>query len=361
MSLQALLDRTLHDPLHTARSGRAIGYLGAHAPIELILAADAMPVQLGASVHGDTASTDTHLADRYLENSFSAQSRLVAQQWLAGELDALEAVIFSRSDDSAQRLYYYLCELQRTGECKGPRPLLYDLAGIQRPSSLAHTIESTKALAAALGTHESRLHEAMQRVAVRAALLDELAKLRASDEVPSGMLAHRILRAARTDWAEDFDHSLQQWLAAPVTTQPQQRLLLIGSVPGDDRLHAAIETDGAIVVGEINAASVAIASTSSLPSAVEAVADRCYRQTSAARSLLQSPANIVQTAQALRADGVIVWMLATDTGLAWEAPRIERAMLAANFPALMLTSQPQAPDATTLDRIVQFAHSLEAR
>lgn len=357
MSLPELLDRVVNDPLSAARSGRAVGYLGSDTPVELILAADAMPVQLG---HGATA--DTALADRYLENSFSAESRLVAQQWLAGELDALEAVVFSRSDDSAQRLYYYLCELQRMGECKGPRPLLYDLARIQRPSSLAHTIESTKILAAALGTHESRLQEAVRRVSVRAALLDALAQLRASDRVPLGSFAHRILRAARLDWSEDFDRSLRQWLAAPVTTQPRRRLLLIGSVPIDDQLYAAIETDGAVVVAEINEASSAMTSLPAASlSAIEAVAHRCYRQTGAARSLLQSPADIVKAAQALRADGVIVWMLATDTGLAWEAPRIAQGMLDAKLPALMLTSQPPALDAATLDQIMQFARSLEAR
>ena len=73
MSLSTLLDRALSDPLHAARSGRAIGYLGWNVPIELILAAGAVPVQLSALPD----SPDTALADRFLENSFSAQSRLV--------------------------------------------------------------------------------------------------------------------------------------------------------------------------------------------------------------------------------------------------------------------------------------------
>jgi hypothetical protein len=36
-------------------------------------------------------------------------------------------------------------------------------------------------------------------------------------------------------------------------------------------------------------------------------------------------------------------------------------MLDAKLPALMLTSQPPMLDATTLDQIMQFARSLEAR
>lgn len=380
MSLPALLDRVLSEPLASLGSRPAIGYLGWDVPVELILAAGAVPVQLASLAAAD----DTALADRYLENSFSAQSRMIAQRWLSGGLDALSAVIFSRSDDSAQRLYYYLCELQRFGECKGPRPLLYDLARIGRASSVAHTIESTQALAAAIGADAGLIDSAIQRVSARFSLLAALATLRGADAVPSGRLAYRIIRAARADWSEAFDEALRAWLAAPDMVTPRKRVLLVGSVPTDDELHAAIETDGLVVVGEINEAfasieptaagissharhaeaSVAVASgdfagKQSASRGVEAVARRCYQQTAAARALLQSPVEIVKVAKALRADAVIVWMLATDTGLAWEAPRIESALRDAKFPTLMLTSQPQALSAAALTQIAQFRAALE--
>lgn len=376
MSLPALLARVLSDPLHAVGSGSAIGYLGWDVPVELILAAGAVPVQLAAL----PAASDVGLADRYLENSFSAQSRTVAQRWLSGGLDALSAVIFSRSDDSAQRLYYYLCELQRFGETKGPRPLLYDLARIGRATSIAHTLESTRSLAAAIGVDEVRLDAAIQRVSGRLNLLDALARLRASDSVPSGHLAYRIVRAARTDWSEAFDTSLRAWLAAPATMKPRKRVLLVGSVPPDDQLHMAIETHDVLVVGEINqacaladsnaafagraspgtdpAASPTVADESSASRGIAAVARRRYQQTVAASALLQSPAEIVRAAQALRADGVIVWMLATDTGLAWEAPRIDRALHEAQLPALTLTSQPESLSPDALARIAQFRNML---
>lgn len=386
MSLLSLLNRTLDDPLQAARSRRAIGYLGWDVPVELILAAGAVPVQLSALAH----SGATTLADRFLESSFSAESRVVADRWLAGDLDCLEAVIFSRSDDNAQRLYYYLCELQRMGECKGPRPVLYDLARIQRASSVAHTIESTHALASSISVDESKLGVAIQRVAARQALLRELAKLRMADEVPLGSVAHRIVRGARADWSGEFDGSMRQWLAGAATVEPRKRVLLVGSVPFDDHVHAAIEVDGVAVVGEINQAC----SAASLPlpvsrathsngssaelsaesafggdlnsglgtsSSMEIIAHRCYEQTRAISTLLQSPTDIVKAARTLRADGVIVWMLATDTGLAWEAPRIERALREASLPTLMLTSQPQTLSAEALAQIAQFRSALETR
>jgi len=258
-------------------------------------------------------------------------------------------------------LYYYLCELQRMGECKGPTPLLFDLARIQRKTSLAHTIESTRALAVAIGSDESRLPVAIERVAARERLLAELATLRMADDVPLGSAAYRMVRGARTDWSQEFDRSFRDWLSNRATVTPRKRVLLVGSVPPDDPLHAAIEVDGTVVVGEINEASTVAQRATNAAGAVEAIAHRCYEQTNAVGALLQSPADIVGAAKALRADGVIVWMVATDTGLAWQAPRIENALRIAGLPTLMLTSQPSPLSADALTQIAQFRRTLEAQ
>jgi hypothetical protein len=53
-------------------------------------------------------------------------------------------------------------------------------------------------------------------------------------------------------------------------------------------------------------------------------------------------------------------MLATDTGLAWEAPRIERALAEAGLPTLVLTSQPPTLSADALAQIEQFRRTLVA-
>jgi hypothetical protein len=347
MSLHAYLDEVLRPAAPASVAGRTIGLVGTNIPVELIFAADATPVQLGVSLDAcDTVA----LADRFLESSFSRQTRVVAQQWLSGALNSFEAVIFSRSDDSAQRLYYYLCELQRLGEFPGPQPLIYDVARIQRASSLAHTIESTHLLACELEVQQTRLPAAAQRVSARADLVQQLMSLRASHAVPLGSLAHRIIRAARVDWSERFEDVLKPWLLAPETATPRKRILLVGSVPADEQLHLAVESSGAVIIGEINEAIPPVGSATSL----EAIARRIYEQTCTTRRLLQSPDEIVKMAHALRADGVIVWMLATDTGLAWEAPRIERAMSDAGVPVLMLTSQPDAQDDNALAQVRQF-------
>ncbi len=90
-------------------------------------------------------------ADRWLESKFAPWTRSVVQDWADGALDHLEAVVFSRADDSAQRLYYYMCELRRTGAVRGPEPLMLDIAKIPRASSVARTEAALRALGARLG------------------------------------------------------------------------------------------------------------------------------------------------------------------------------------------------------------------
>ena len=114
MTASAPIHELLADPLAAARTAarggsRVIGYVGNDIPVALILAADALPVRLRG------LAGPTPRADRFLESSFTPDTRSIAEQWLAGDLDFLDAVVFARSDDAGQRLYYYVCELQRRG------------------------------------------------------------------------------------------------------------------------------------------------------------------------------------------------------------------------------------------------------
>jgi hypothetical protein len=138
-TLTTLLTETEADPTAAARHARqagrrVIGFANADVPVELIDASGAFALSLAYA-----ASAGTPHADQYLEASFSVLERSIAERWLSGKLDLLDAVIFSRGSDSSQRLYYYLCELQRRQLTRGPRPLLFDLAKIPRASSVAYS------------------------------------------------------------------------------------------------------------------------------------------------------------------------------------------------------------------------------
>jgi 2-hydroxyglutaryl-CoA dehydratase, D-component len=359
MTFPALLTRLLQAPGRGGDTGtRRIGYVGHDVPIELILAADATPLGL-SGIPGQATSQ----ADRYLEPTFSPSSRSIAEQWLTGGLDDLTAVVFSRSDDSAQRLYYYVCELQRRGRCGGPAPLMYDIASAARSTSLAHTIESTRALAAQLGSQERSLSEAVLRVRDRMALLTTLSHRRAGRAYPPGSLAHRALHASRVDWSVAFDQALRAWLDAlrDSDSTAGHRVLLVGSTTPDERIHEAIESAGAAVVGTIDASMPWETSDAAARDPIESVAERCYSSTRRTRDLMQSPGEFASLARVGEATAVVLWTVTEDTGLAWVTPRIEHAFRDRGMPVLTLTMQPWETDASGLRTISDFVTGLERR
>lgn len=373
MSLTTFIEAACEDPLAIATGHRSIGYVGTQVPVELIIAAQAQALRLRGGVPG----TQTARADRFIETSFSASTRRIAEQWLTGKLDALEAVIFSRADDSAQRLYYYLCELQRTGQCAGPKPLLYDIASIDRPSSLAHTIESTRRLADEIGTTSEHMLKATEQVQHRMALLRRLSEHRVAGHV-SGSLAHRVVRAAECRWTADFDTELEQWLQTLRPISPHRRLLLVGSEPSHEQLHEAAESAGAVVVAEINPGTVVpstVVPSTVMPStvmpstgvehtmpfadALARIASNYHQRAQGARALLGNADTLTKYATSLQAEGAILWLTTTDTALAWEVPRVELALRTAGCSVLTLTLQPAECDATTAAKIAHFARTLE--
>ncbi len=336
-------------------SEQKIGYVGHDTPIELIFAAGATPI----GIHG-VAGRGTPRADQYVETTFSPASRSIAEQWLNGELDELEAVIFSRSDDSAQRLYYYLCELQRRGLCNGPRPLLYDIANWNRDSSLAHTIASTRHLARELGASSETLPRAVERVRARAQLLAAVAESTLAPQLARGSFTQRLVRTADRDWSETFDPTLRAAKDPTPASPDATRLMLIGSTPADERLHEAAERAGANIVATLNEATPQRIDAAAITGdAFEEIARRCRAHSW--RAMLQSPNDFCDRAMALGVAGVILWTVTEDAALAWAAPRIERALHARGIAVLPLVMQPWNVAAHTLDAVAAFAAEVRSK
>jgi hypothetical protein len=348
----------LADPLSVARAAagsgqRVVGYVSAAGPVELILAARALPVRL----RGPHAAP-TPRADEFLESAFVPEMRAVAEQWLTGELDVLDAVVFPRNHDSAQRLYYYLCELQRRGLCRGPRPLLFDVAAIARTTSFEHTLASTRLLADSLGASAAELSAAAGRVAAREALLGLLAAQRAEASPLPGSDAQRAARAAEHDFREAFDLALARWLDQAPRSPHGKRLLFAGSSPPDERLLLAVEAGGGTVVRELVEIERAGAAGSA---ALEAVARRHHGARSPAQRMLESAEWLAGEARALRADGVVLWLIEEDEALPWEAAGQIRALQDAGVPVLALTRQRWLADQAALDAVREFVRTLAGK
>lgn len=351
--LQALLD----DPLRAARAiaaagTRVIGYTGNQVPVPMIFAAGAMPVRL---LGGHDVATPR--ANEFLESAHMPELRAICEQWLAGDLDFLNAVVFPRSDDSAQRLYYYLCELQRRGLCGGPKPLLLDVASIARPTSIAHTRESTQRLSRELAIDGALVEQSAARVARRESLLRQLRERQLLADPLSGSLAWRVCRASACDWREDFDAATDCWLPnAPVLKNPR-RVLFAGDAPPDDSLHRAVEAAGGSVVLELTESELG---ESSAPSgSLDALADDLQSRRNPVLAMREHADWAVRRARRACADAVVFWLLEENEALPWEVARQQRSLRAAAIPTLLLSRQGWRPDESVANAVTKFITGVE--
>jgi benzoyl-CoA reductase/2-hydroxyglutaryl-CoA dehydratase subunit BcrC/BadD/HgdB len=339
----------------SARGRRVIGYIGDDIPVALILAADALPVRLSGVPQA------TPLADRYLESSFGPASRSLLEQWLRGELDFLEAIIFPRTNDSAQRLYYYASELQRRGIHRGPRLLIYDIARVNRDTSRAHTIAATHALAAQVDTTLTSLDAAVTRVRERARFIHDMSKLRCTTPGVSSADFLSAWRCMQLDWTEEFEATVRDWCASAPRALQGKRLLFAGSTPPDERFHRSAEQFNCNISDELcdeSPTPSVLRWLNSRPS-LDAIADAYHAALSTAATLLQSPDVLVERARNIGADGVVLWLVEEDEGIVWEVPRQLARLRQAGIPVLSLTRQRWDADSESLAAVAEFARTLK--
>lgn len=345
-SLMTTVERILRDPL--AGNAGGIGFVGADLPMEL-LAATGRP--FGHLPWRATPRTDW--ADRWLESGFPGWTRSLLEDWRDGRFDGLSDVVFSRSDDASQRLYYYVRELQQRGELAGPRARVFDIALLPRQTSLAHTARALRSLADSLQVDETAVQAASPRVD---ALRVQLAGIGAT-RTGEGPAHERLLRAALFSDAT-------QWLGlatappAPQSGAPEAgRVLLAGSVPPDERLHRAVEQGGGHVVGEAHPFG---ALRFGAPPAVGdgpiwlALARQLRSASVAPRAVFDRAQWILGQAKSARADAVVLWLTREEESLAWHVPAQRAALQSAGLRCIVLTARRWLADDGVLDEIATF-------
>lgn len=353
--LQSLID----DPLAAARTAasegaRVVAYIGDGVPVALIAASGALPLRLRG-----VARMDTRRADRYLESAHAPELRVIVEQWLGGELDFIESVVFPRTDDSAQRLYYYLCELQRRRICAGPRPLLYDVANIGRPTSSEYTRESTRRLARELSVTDASPGPAMGRVAARDALLSDIrARGAARDPIP-GSLAWALERASACDWRESFDPQAYAWLNGACSLSSPRRILVAGDPSPDGALHREVESAGGSVVADLTDSVPAGAPPRS--ASLDALADHFHSRRNPVLAMRENARWVAERATDACADAVILWLIEEDESLPWEIARQVRTLRTAGIPTLLLARQSWVADESARRQVREFVASLEGK
>jgi len=357
--LDRLVEGATRDPYAAARAcahdgGRVIGYVGAEIPVELIVAARAFPLRL------PNFAQATPAADAYLESSFMPEARSVCEQYLHGALNFLDAIIFPRSNDSAQRLYYYLSELRSRGLAAGPEPLIFDLAKIPRATSRVHSRSAVSRLAAQIGAIEKALPGAIAQRNRRRELFAAAAAARLEQRRIAGSVMDRIFRAADFCDAGPFDAALDEYLRSARVEDAGLRLVLAGTAPPDDRLHRAVEAAGGNFVAELGDHASSSVALPLIPAggSFEAIADHYQTSAIGPRAFVNRPAAIVGLAQRARAAGVITWLIEEEDSLIWDLPAQSRALAAAGIASLALVRRRWDGSDGAPQEITAFARTL---
>lgn len=358
-------DRTRAARLRKSGGGRVAGYLGTTVPVELLSAAGFFPLQLSG-----LPDEATPLGDRYMEDLFDPIVRSVFDRLLAGQYDFLDLIVLPRSSDSAQRLYYYLCELRRTGRADLPEILLFDVAHTEWESSRRHNrvrFDELRAGIEAVAGRSIASSALSAEIAVsnrRRGRLREIVALRRAR--PSRLSAVRALQAFdgwRSLAGETFDMLIDHVLSDPGPPPPPgPRLVLTGSALDHSGLHHLIESLGAVVVGDDHAYG-----EQGIGPDVDEAADPFqalldhYQTIPCSRTFQRPAASLCDFALKAGATGVVFHLFTEEEAFTWEYPAQRRALEARGLGVLALTLQPYTRDAEPLrGELSKFIEGLAA-
>jgi len=236
-------------------------------------------------------------AEQWLENKYPLWAFSILEDWAAGALDYLGAVVFSRSDDSAHRLYYYVSELRRRGLLAGLEPIVFDVARIERPTSETHSIASVRRLAERLGVSDKALEQGIRETNTR--------RVTPSRVAGSGPIC-----------------------------------LLGGSAPPDHRLHRVIEKSGWMAVGETlgeNWRRLGARVMESTGDPAAAIGHQIHAEQVGSRAFFDRSHALVAEVQTNAAKAVVLWYIEEDEAQIWHLPAQRKALEAAGIPTLVLT------------------------
>ena len=122
----------------------------------------------------------------------------------------------------------------------------------------------------------------------------------------------------------------------------RRRVVLGGSSPPDERIHQLIESSGGFVAGEFydrNLERLGEEVSGAAADPVSAIAQGWLRQTFLGRDL-QAPETRLQALVAqTQSQGALLWFARDDEALAWQVPRLRRALEAAHIPCLVLSAR----------------------
>ena len=344
LAAELLADRTRHARAWKAAGKPVVGFLSNSVPVELIDAAGCFPLQLPA-----LPSASTPLADRYMEDLFDPMARSVFERLLAGEFAFVDLVVLPRAVDSFQRMYYYLCELQRLGLERAPAVFLYDV--LQTPTyssaeySYARTLDLKRRLEALAqrSISDADLHASIGSYdAVRRRLAGAFEQRCAAPCAIAGETVMDLLTVSQIVAPRTIEATLDALLAADTAPAGGKRVVLVGSAHDEPLLHARIAAAGGQVVGDYHWRGELLWGPEldrTLPP-LRALATHYQRDVRGARTFPVPIAEFGEFVRARRADAALFYYYEQEEALTWDHVEQRQALDALGVPWLCLSMQP---------------------
>jgi hypothetical protein len=314
----------------------------------------------------------TPLADARLESGvFSQFVRALIDCAFTAELSWLRALVLPRSSEQHYKAYLYLRELARQPAegLRCPPVLLYDLLQSVSPEVLAYVLNRTAALAASVEALTGRslsaaqLAENITEANAAKAAARRLLNLRRGAPRISGTEALPLLGARHVMTPGEYtvlanivadELGARAALAGP-------RIVIAADCPDHPQLHAAVESRGAVVVGEDSpwGSRGVEPDVSTDRDALTAIAESYYKHGDGTRRPRQADDEWFDRA-VCEADGVLFWLSSSDGVRGWDYPRLRQRLGTRGIPHLLWRGEPQSETAASRSDLIAFLDSAAA-
>jgi benzoyl-CoA reductase/2-hydroxyglutaryl-CoA dehydratase subunit BcrC/BadD/HgdB len=323
-----------------------VGVTSNTVPWELLRAAGLRPVLLSRR------RQDTPLADRYMEDVFSAPIKAVFEFLISGESASLRAVVIPRTSEQEHKLYLYLREVVRQGNSESPvEPILYNLLHARSAEAEAYGLDRTRDLRATLERLTGRATESD-------ALSAAIAEGNAARQAIRGLLQQREGSAPRLSGGEALaligawyfmDRTEYTMLAQEALREIQTRAalqgprILIKGTPQDTPdFCAMIEAHGAVVVAEDDwwGSRAAGRDIDAAMDPIQAIFEKYYSDAPSPRVFPSEIADGWFHRTATEVDGVIFYLPQEDDVIGWDYPRLRDYLDERAIPHLLVREEP---------------------
>lgn len=345
-----LYSRRVEHAREEAAAGRTVvGFVGADVPRELIAAAGAIPLRLH-SRHGFASAE----AKELLGEAIDPVAHSILGQVLAGELDFLAGIAFSR-DCSASLQQFYVARQLVGGRPSMPPVHLVDLLHLPRESTLEYDRREVRRFARALDGwtgHEitaEPLREAMLSYRSLRGRLRDAQKLRREGRL-SGTASLHLFGAAESQDPRDalglIERAVLEQGHAPEADG--LRVFFSGSGQDSDAVYASLEALGAHIVGEDHdwgQLQLTVSCDANASDGIGGLLDetaRAYhgRGPAAATSSMAVHARwAVDQACFTGAEMLLCFTRVFDDAPAWDYPLQRELLAAADIPSVLLSRQ----------------------